>query len=92
MPTESDKSFPSGHVTAAVATMLPPVVYCKPGVKLAGIAFALLMCVSRIYLMVHFPSDVLGGIATGLVAGLLGVLIAEKLPEKYYEKDLRKRV
>ena len=43
------------------------------------------MGLARIYLVVHFPSDVLGGIVVGILAGCLGVLIAQKLPRGWYE-------
>lgn len=88
---ETDNSFPSGHVTAAVAAMTPVIVLSKPGKKLLALLFAVLMCIARIYLAVHYPSDVLGGIITGLIAGLLGVLIASKFPRNYYAKELRKK-
>ena len=42
------------------------------------------MGLARIYLVVHYPSDVLGGIIVGFVAGCLGALIASKLPEAWY--------
>jgi undecaprenyl-diphosphatase len=48
------------------------------------------MGVSRIYLVVHYPSDVLGGIITGTIAGILGYLIMTKLPEKWYSWSLKK--
>jgi membrane-associated phospholipid phosphatase len=48
------------------------------------------MGLSRIYLVVHFPSDVLGGMITGTIAGLLGVLIANKLPKAWYNWSLSK--
>ncbi len=84
MHTESDKSFPSGHTTAAFAAMT--AVYLTGNRKYSWTAFifAFLMGISRIYLAVHFPSDVLGGVIVGLFAGIVGTLIASKLPSKIY--------
>ena len=48
------------------------------------------MGVSRIYLVVHYPSDVLGGLIMGTIAGLMGVLIMKHLPEKWYSWSLKK--
>ena len=81
---ESDHSFPSGHTTAAFDTMTPAFILGTRRVKIAAVAFALLMGLARIYLVVHFPSDVLGGMIVGIVAGFLGVLIAQKLPRGWY--------
>ena len=53
--------------------------------------FAILMGVARIYLCVHFPSDVLGGIIVGLIGGIAGTLIAAKLPAKWYELNFFKK-
>ncbi len=82
--TESDKSFPSGHVNATFATMVPLFVLGDKRKSWLALLFGFLMCVSRIYLCVHFASDVLGGVITGTVGGLLGVAIAAKIPEKWY--------
>ena len=82
---ESDYSFPSGHTTAAFDTMTPAFILGKRRVKIAAAAFALLMGLARIYLVVHFPSDVLGGVVVGIVAGCLGVLVAQKLPRRWYQ-------
>ena len=78
------KSFPSGHTTAAFAAMT--AVYLTGNRKYSWTAFifAFLMGISRIYLAVHFPSDVLGGVIVGLFAGIVGTLIASKLPSKIY--------
>lgn len=87
--TESDKSFPSGHTTAATASMVPVFLLGRKRVSWTALLFSLMMGLSRIYLVVHYPSDVLGGFLVGAVAGCLAVLIAQRaVPQKYYDKDL----
>ena len=43
---------------------------------------AVLLAFSRLYLFVHFPSDVLAGAAIGAVLGILAVVLYKHLPEK----------
>jgi|GEM_PF-5292207 len=38
---------------------------------------------TRLYLYVHFPTDILGGIALGLAAGWLGSRMADKFSNKW---------
>lgn len=85
---ESDKSFPSGHTTAAFACMTPVVIMGKPKYKIAALVFAILMGIARIYLVVHYPSDVLAGLFVGVFAGSLATLIAAKLPRSWYRWDV----
>lgn len=88
---ESDKSFPSGHTTAAFASMVPLFWLGRKRLSWLALVFAFLMGISRIYLVVHFPSDVLGGIIVGTLAGIIAVLINSKLPEKWFRLDFFKR-
>ena len=88
--TESDFSFPSGHTNATFATMVPVFLLGKKRWSWLALVFAVLMGISRIYLVVHFPSDVLGGIITGTLAGLVGTLITLQIPlrSKWYSWQL----
>jgi len=69
---EIDPAFPSGHTSRAFA-LAGFLAWRFPGrAGFAGLGFAILSGVSRIYLGVHWPSDVVGGAALGL--GLVLVL------------------
>lgn len=78
-PAESGFSFPSGHVTAAMAAMT--VLFFKVSKKVSWLflVFVLLMGVSRCYLMVHYPSDVLGGLLVGVLSAGLSLFFAESV-------------
>lgn len=67
-------SFPSGHT--AMAFTIASVFYLNKfkGWQIIGI-FAILIAFSRLYLYVHFPTDVLAGILIGIGCGILGVRI-----------------
>lgn len=63
-------SFPSGHaaVAFAAATALS-LRYPKPAVIAASYVWAALVGYGRVYLGLHYPSDVLGGVAVGVASG-----------------------
>ena len=82
--TESDKSFPSGHTNAAFATMVPLFILSNKRGSWTALVFGILMGISRIYLCVHFPTDVIGGAITGTIGGMIGTLIAMNLPKAWY--------
>ena len=90
MVTESDFSFPSGHTTAMTAAMMSLVFMAKTKKKYWCIVFIFLMGVSRNYLMVHYPTDVIGGLISGLVGATIAyfiTLLIYKIIEKY--KDVK---
>lgn len=70
-----DFSFPSGHTAASFAVVA--ALYFSGETKLwkPALALACLIAFSRLYLYVHYPTDILGGIFAGLAAGYMGYAI-----------------
>lgn len=64
----TDSSFPSGHVSSAMAATVVLGRYYKKYL-LYMIIFVLLTMLSRIFLGMHYPSDVLAGVLVGLFSG-----------------------
>ncbi|MDD7362824.1 MAG: phosphatase PAP2 family protein [Peptoniphilus sp.] len=63
-----DYSFPSGHTTAAFTVATTFSLYF-PKLAAIFIILALLVAISRTYLAVHYPTDVLAGMIIGVVVG-----------------------
>ena len=42
--------------------------------------YASLISFSRLYLLVHYPTDVLAGIAIGVICGLVAIPVAGSIP------------
>ena len=87
---EHDTSFPSGHTCAAMAASTAVFFTCDKRWSWTAFLFALLMGIARVYLVVHFATDVIGGFIVGFIGGCIGVLAASKLPYKWYSLDIIK--
>ena len=71
-------SLPSGHTASsfASATILLHMNY---KIGLIALALAFIISFSRLYLFVHFPSDVLFGLLSGIAVALINIPIALRL-------------
>lgn len=72
-----DFSFPSGHTLASFGAATPIFYYHRRFGIIAYIVAAVI-AFSRMYLYVHFPTDILGGLILGILFGLLSCLIVNK--------------
>ena len=74
----TDFSFPSGHTASSFSAAVTLLLYNRKYGVLALIVAALI-AFSRLYLMVHFPSDVIAGIALGILTGAAAFIVTKKL-------------
>ena len=86
-----DYSFPSGHT--AVAFTAVTVLYLTKMKPLWQICLpiAALIAFSRLYLYVHFPTDVLAGALLGILFGWLGLRLTRWLEKKMKENSKKQK-
>lgn len=67
-----DYSFPSGHTMCSFA---PAIVLCymNKRIGICAVILSILIGFSRLYLYVHYPSDVLSGAVIGILLGMLSI-------------------
>ncbi|MBQ8633714.1 MAG: phosphatase PAP2 family protein [Lachnospiraceae bacterium] len=82
----SSYSFPSGHTFAGFASAVTVFLnHKKEGI--AAIVAAVLIAFSRMYLFVHFPTDILGGMVFGIGVAVLTYFIVHR----WWPKLMKKR-
>lgn len=77
----SDYSFPSGHTLCSFEGAFAVFIRNKKW-GIAAIVFALLIALSRLYLYVHYPSDVIAGAILGIAIAYLASYIIDKIYNK----------
>ena len=74
-------SFPSGHTAASFASVAA-LKTANSRLWKPALALAVVIALSRLYLYAHWPTDILGGAAVGILAGWLGTKLAQSFPRK----------
>lgn len=77
-----DWSFPSGHTSASFAAALAILMWRKKE-GIAAVIVASLISISRLYLTVHYPTDVLASLVLGSLYGVASYFIVKWLLKKF---------
>ena len=72
-------SFPSGHTSSAFAACAA-ILFLNKKIGIPAIVFAAIMGFSRIYVEVHYCTDVLGGAIVGIIYAVIGTYRKGSLP------------
>lgn len=94
IPRPSDFSFPSGHTAVSFAASIVLLFRTRPRYGVPAVILAFLIAFSRLYLGVHYPTDVLGGMVTGTVSAFLAPTVYRKIKhvinsDKYRMRDAK---
>ncbi|MGI6020616.1 MAG: phosphatase PAP2 family protein [Lachnospiraceae bacterium] len=82
---ETDTSFPSGHASASFACAVAILIVLPKEKKWIGVVLvviASLISLSRIYLGMHYPSDVIAGVLVGVLCGVIAARIVKTVAGK----------
>lgn len=90
---ESDFSFPSGHTTATTAFAVGLFLSCDKKWSWLALVGALVMGFCRIYLVVHYTTDVIAGLIVGTIGGVIAFYLVKlvyaklaKNPDKKFSR------
>lgn len=73
-----DASFPSGHTLASFEAATVLMIRDKR-FGIPAMIIAICVALSRLYLYIHFPTDVIAGAILGIINAFLGVLIVNTI-------------
>lgn len=89
IPPPTDWSFPSGHTTSSIAAGTLLLLRMQKKIGIPAFVTGILISLSRVYVGVHYPSDVLAGAS----AGVASAIISDVLVDRYFsaERKLNKQ-
>ena len=82
---QHDFSFPSGHTIASFEACTALMLHDKR-MGIPATILAILIAFSRLYLYVHYPSDVLVSVVLGILFGILGTFLVNCIYSKWVYK------
>ncbi|MGN0436543.1 MAG: phosphatase PAP2 family protein [Wujia sp.] len=75
-------SFPSGHTASSFAAVSALFLAREKKLWKPALVLAILIAFTRLYLYVHYPTDILGGMLVGILSGYIGYKIVMKICHK----------
>lgn len=75
---QADWSFPSGHTSASMAAALVMMRMLPRKYGVPAMTLGILIALSRLYIGVHYLSDVLGGAVIGLMCAYISLIIISR--------------
>lgn len=81
IPPETEFSFPSGHTSTSFECAFVLFAYNRKA-GIAAIVLAAIIGFSRLYLMVHYPTDVLAGVIFGAIIAAVGCKVGNWIVKK----------
>ena len=85
--------FPSG--AAQTAVILASLIFLTSKnlyLRIASILFGVFLCLSKVYLGLHFPSDIVGGLVIGGVIVVVGNTVSSYIEARWFTMPLWRRV
>ena len=85
MAAQHDFSFPSGHTIASFEAATAIMLHNKK-LGIVAMILAVMISFSRLYLYVHYPTDVLTSVVLGIGIAFLGTFLVKKGYQLYESK------
>lgn len=85
--TDNDSSFPSGHaLITSIGAAFALMKFKRRAISLLLTVEAAIVCYSRVYVGMHYPLDVAGGVLLGVAIVSLGLLVLESDKTRHLER------
>ena len=79
-------SFPSGHTSGSFSAMFALYRWVPKKIGIPALVLAGLIAISRWYVGVHYPTDVLGGFVIGFMCSIWAYYLVKRVQKKLEEK------